>query len=427
MTKRKEIYLRLEEVLCRLEQEDVDEPMADNSDDDFDDLVDETEESDDEYILQTDDSTVLDYAGVESTEGTQPENAGVASTQACSELELGNEECECAHRYSRSPEPEMQPTFQPSFSNPPETMPVEIPDAWTSTLTPVTIHDFVTASGPRFIVSTEPEDIFAYLFTDALLDEIVLQTNRYAKEQMDPLKYNKWETISAQEMRAYLGFCILMGMVKLPEIEDYWKADPYFHYAPVASRISRERFRDITRYLHFADNTHLRQRGDPAFDRLGKVRPVIDAVSHSVASKYAPSRDIVVDEAMIPFQGRSTLKQYLPLKPVKRGIKVWCLGDSTNGYIHNFQVYTGRADTDRDEEFGLGARVVLSLTEPLHGRHHHVYCDNFFTSAALLINLLQNGTYGCGTVRQNSKDFPPDLKLPGKGKKAMQKLGLYNR
>ena len=40
---------------------------------------------------------------------------------------------------------------------------------------------------------------------------------------------------------------------------------------------------------------------------------------------------------MIPFQGRSTLKQYMPAKPVKRGIKVWCRADTHNGYMCEFQ------------------------------------------------------------------------------------------
>ncbi len=48
---------------------------------------------------------------------------------------------------------------------------------------------------------------------------------------------------------------------------------------------------------------------------------------------------------MIKFQGRSSLKQYLPNKPVKRGIKVWVLADSQNGYFYNMQVYTGRERT----------------------------------------------------------------------------------
>ena len=71
---------------------------------------------------------------------------------------------------------------------------------------------------------------------------------------------------------------------------------------------------------------------------------------------YVPSRDIVVDEAMIPFQGRSSLKQFMPMKPVKRGIKVWCLADSSNGFVANFEVYTGRGeDVPQDAETTLGS------------------------------------------------------------------------
>ena len=41
---------------------------------------------------------------------------------------------------------------------------------------------------------------------------------------------------------------------------------------------------------------------------------------------------------MIKFQGRSTLKEYIPKKPIKHGIKVWVLGDSTNGYFSRFDI-----------------------------------------------------------------------------------------
>ena len=71
---------------------------------------------------------------------------------------------------------------------------------------------------------------------------------------------------------------------------------------------------------------------------------------------YNPGRELAVDEAMIKFQGRSSLKQYLPKKPIKRGIKVWVLADSSNGYFSRLEVYTGKKG-DRVEE-GLGARVV---------------------------------------------------------------------
>ena len=75
---------------------------------------------------------------------------------------------------------------------------------------------------------------------------------------------------------------------------------------------------------------------------------------------------------MIHFQGRQTI-YCMPMKPVKRGIKVWCLADSTNGSLANFDKVT------------LGARVVISRTKHLEGKNHHVYCDNFFTSPYLFL------------------------------------------
>ena len=57
---------------------------------------------------------------------------------------------------------------------------------------------------------------------------------------------------------------------------------------------------------------------------------------------------------MIKFQGRSSLK------PVKRGIEVWVLADSNNGYFWKFEVYTGK--TSDNPEKGLGATVVKKLT-----------------------------------------------------------------
>ena len=59
-----------------------------------------------------------------------------------------------------------------------------------------------------------------------------------------------WETDS-DEIKAYFGFCILMGMNKLPNLYDYWSSEEAFHYMPVVSRISRKCFLEIQRYLHF--------------------------------------------------------------------------------------------------------------------------------------------------------------------------------
>ena len=203
------------------------------------------------------------------------------------------------------------------------------------------------------------------------------ESNRYAEQVMGEERYAQWTQITVDELKAFLGFSILMGIDQLPSVDDYWSKDPCLHYSPIASRIPRWRSCELSRYLHFV-NDNLAPRGDPAYDRLGKIHPLMDHLGSEFALLYNPSKNLAVDEAMIKFQGRSSLKQYMPAKPIKRGIKVWVLGDSSNSYFSPFEVYTGRKD---DREVGLGAYVVKILTNDLKHKHHHVYFDNYFTTA----------------------------------------------
>ena len=100
----------------------------------------------------------------------------------------------------------------------------------------------------------------------------------------------------------------------------------------------------------------------------------------------------------------------MPKKPIKRGIKVWVLGDRSNSYFSCFDIYTGRRE---DCEVGLGAYVAKKLTEDLKDKYHHVFFDNYFTSFWLLEELEKDGIYGCGTAHKDWKEFPAALKNPG--------------
>ena len=87
---------------------------------------------------------------------------------------------------------------------------------------------------------------------------------------------------------------------------------------------------------------------------------MMTALQELFLDNYNPHCEQSIDEAMIPFQGRSSLKQYLPAKPIKRGIKVWCWADPHNGYLSELQVYTGRAGSGGREhnlrrESGVGS------------------------------------------------------------------------
>ena len=250
------------------------------------------------------------------------------------------------------------------------------------------------------------KEIFFLFLTSSLLDYIVEQSNLYASECMGE-RFDSWQIITMEELKAYFGFMILMGLMKMPSIYDYWQKDEVYHYAPVASRISRDRFFELHRYLHFVDNSTVAAPDTPEYDRLGKVRPVVTMLSDQFAAVYSPMRDISIDEAMVPFKWRSSLKQYMPKKPMKRGIKVWMRADALNGYVSAFEVYVGKKGDSVEHD--LGGKVVKILTEELQNTYRHVYFDNYFSSVNLLLDLFRDGLYACGTLRLNCKGFPAEL------------------
>lgn len=175
------------------------------------------------------------------------------------------------------------------------------PAVWDSALTSIDVHPFSECHGPKEYIRSDPAELFNLFFTQDIISSIVLETNRYAAQCLQGTS-STWSTCE-EEIRAYFGFYIFMGLVKMPEIRDYWSNDDTFHYTPIASKISRHRFEEISRYLHFVDKTKLPARGTPGHHRLQHVKPVLDALKERFSRVYQPGPNLSVDEAMVPLKG----------------------------------------------------------------------------------------------------------------------------
>ena len=213
--------------------------------------------------------------------------------------------------------------------------------------------------------------IFRLFFTMDILQYIVDQTNMYACICIGETAFESWEKVTVEEFEAFMGFIILMGLVCLPSLSDYWKTDSLFRYKPIADRIPHARFFELQRYLHFADDRQLAPTGTPGYKKLGKVEPVLMMIEERFQTLCNLNKEVSVDEAMVPFKCRSSMKQYLPLKPVKRGFKIWVLADAHTGYISRFDVYQGKSREERSD--GLGATVVKKLSEHKTQVHVHIF------------------------------------------------------
>uniref|UniRef100_A0A671TTC3 PiggyBac transposable element-derived protein domain-containing protein n=1 Tax=Sparus aurata TaxID=8175 RepID=A0A671TTC3_SPAAU len=165
--------------------------------------------------------------------------------------------------------------------------------------------------------TTEPVDYFRHLFHIEIIEEVVRQTNLYALQRDVSRPLN----VTVAEMEQFIGVCFYMSIHVLVEM--------------VASTMSLNRWENIKRNLHFADNNNQ----VPGGDKLFKVRPLLDFLNDSF--RGIPMDEMLcVDEQMVPFKGKSQLKQYIPMKPKRWGYKIFILADQ-HGIVYNFDVYTG--------------------------------------------------------------------------------------
>lgn len=246
---------------------------------------------------------------------------------------------------------------------------------WTDDLSNIAVDEFSARSGIVVDVGADPkaDDFFTFMFGEDLFDKIVEETNRYARQMLaDNKRLGRWRDVTKAEVKAYFGMCVIMGMNILPKVADYWSVDIFMGNEGIKRVMAKNRFEEISQFLHLNDTSREPARGEANFDRLYKCRPTLTAVLRNVQRCYLPTKNISVDEGMIAFKGRLSFRQYLLAKPTKYGIKVWMAADSSNSYVVNFSVYLGSKGEIR-RRHGLGYDVVMHMVCPFFNRNHHVF------------------------------------------------------
>ena len=222
-------------------------------------------------------------------------------------------------------------------------------------------------------------------------------------------RLGQWRDVNKDEMKAYLGVCVKMGINNLPKIADYWSSDIFIGNNGIKQTMTKNRFEEISQFFHLNNSSTEPARGEENFDRLYKCRPTLTSIVRNAQHYYSLKKNISTNEGMIAFKGRLLFRQYLPAKPTKYGIKVWMAADASNGYIVNFSVYL-ESEGQKRRIHGLEYDVVMNMARPFLNRNNHVFFDNFFSSPILLEHLLDQQTYTCSTVRCTRRDLPPCAK-----------------
>ena len=101
----------------------------------------------------------------------------------------------------------------------------------------------------------------------------------------------------------------------------------------------------LRRNLHFADNYMHQPEGSEGYDPLFKVRYPLDIIGKGLHKIWTAGQHITINKSMIRYCGRAvSFAQYMPAKPIKHGIKVFCVCFccAFSGIMLACEVYCGK-------------------------------------------------------------------------------------
>ena len=235
------------------------------------------------------------------------------------------------------------------------------------------------------------------------MDKLVEWTNKHAElyppeETEHP---RPWQPTCKQELYAYFGVLIHMGITIESCIEDYWK-DLNTHGCEhiVKKYISINRFQQLDR--HFRASPPWPKDSTAPKSTFDRVNELAEHIRLTCRKLYTPGTHLAVDETIQRFMGRAPEIVNIPSKPTPEGFKIWILANKS--YVLDFMWHAkgdkkGPVDLDEsfiNEGFSKTQAVVLDLLlqkdakteERLYPPGKHVvWLDNLFTSVKLLTKL----------------------------------------
>ena len=220
-------------------------------------------------------------------------------------------------------------------------------------------------------------DSFTVFFPKSLYIFIAQCTN----ERIDLHNILKNATIphtDEDEVMISLGVMFVMCYNRLPNLSDYWSSNSSMGNQFIKNAISRNRFQILMSKLYF---NHPEKPDSAA--KLYYVEELANCMKQTFSNAMSESSHQSSDESMVKFKGRSVLKQYFLLKPIKRGVKMWQRCDAQTGYVFDLNIYAGKTENDEFSEGTLGERVVTKLCSTIKISDVVLSFDRFFTSVTL--------------------------------------------
>jgi hypothetical protein len=113
------------------------------------------------------------------------------------------------------------------------------------------------------------------------------------------------------------------------------------------------------------------------------IKPVLDKIRSKCILHYLPSATVAVNDSTVSFRGRLSVRTYNSMKPIRCGLKMFVLSDSTN-----FKPYMG--STENESLVLLKTTQIVNdlccaiptelqdVSTPTGNTHHHSWLMSYW-------------------------------------------------
>ena len=212
-----------------------------------------------------------------------------------------------------------------------------------------------------------PLEFFKLFFNADVTALLVTDTNRYAEQYIrrniiaPHLSVKDWHPTDNNEMLAFLGLCVMMGIVYKPRLKMYWSSDVIYKTNIFSETMAPDGFLFS---VAVAFSAFCRQQ------HLASHKPKLRSAGEN-SSNDKPDKGLLrcgiqptarcVSELLVLFKRRLTFTQFISTKCAHFGIIIFQLCKAS-GILLDFLVYLGQMSQEllafRDQQFTC---VCLSL------------------------------------------------------------------
>ena len=144
-------------------------------------------------------------------------------------------------------------------------------------------------------------------------------------------RLGSFKPILPHELLHWMGLMIARMLSPKKQMHMHWSTKQFgvLPKGTFGDVMSRKRFEDISRFLHFNDNSS----ANAGRDRAWKIRLILDTMEKSFKKGYVLGENVALDEGMLPSRNRrNPTRTYMKDKPHKWGSKCVLTCCAESGY-----------------------------------------------------------------------------------------------